>query len=78
MLLGDESAEGGYNHACDVWSVGVIAYMLVAGTPPFRGRTDAEILARVRRGRYTLSSYRWTGISEGCKDFVRQCLKYNP
>jgi calcium-dependent protein kinase len=67
-----------YDEKCDVWSLGVLAYMLCSGRAPFKGRTDDEIIASVKRGKYTLSSKYWDGVSELAKDFVRKCLIYNP
>lgn len=72
------SSSKGYTHACDMWSVGVIAYMLLSGTPPFKGRHDNEVLASVKRGKYTLSGRRWAHVSEEAKNFIRRCLVYNP
>lgn len=40
--------EGSYTQECDLWSIGVITYMLVSGRPPFFGKDDSETLARVR------------------------------
>lgn len=59
-------------------SIGVLAYMLCSGRAPFKGRSDDEIVASVRRGKYTLSSRYWDGLSELAKNFVRQCLQYYP
>ena len=68
----------GYTHACDLWSLAVIAYMLLSGTPPFKGRRDREVLAAVRKGKYTLSGPRWDSVSDFAKDFIRKLLVYNP
>jgi calcium-dependent protein kinase len=43
--------ESDYTSSCDLWSVGVIAFMLLAGSPPFSGRTDADIRSRIASGR---------------------------
>ncbi len=39
---------GAYTQACDVWGIGVITYMLLSGTPPFKGDTDSAVLQAVR------------------------------
>ena len=74
ILQGDKR---GYTSACDMWSLGVITYMLLSGTPPFKGRHDADVLTSVRRGKYTLSGRRWEHVSDHAKNFVRKLLVYN-
>jgi calcium-dependent protein kinase len=45
-----------YNEKCDLWSCGVIMYILLSGRPPFGGDNDNEIMKRVSTGRYDLTS----------------------
>jgi calcium-dependent protein kinase len=45
--------KGVYDQKCDIWSAGVILYILVTGVPPFNGATDEDILKQVRKMTYT-------------------------
>lgn len=70
--------KGMYDEKCDIWSCGVIAYILLCGYPPFFGEKDEDILARVKKGEYEFPSPDWDGISAGAKDFIRQMLTFDP
>jgi calcium-dependent protein kinase len=48
-----------YTEKCDMWSIGVILYIMISGRPPFDGRTETEILQNVKVGSYDLSSKEW-------------------
>jgi len=69
---------GRYNHMCDLWSAGVIMYILLCGAPPFFGQNDQEVLAKVKQGHLTFSPRDWKGISEDAKDLVRMLVKLDP
>lgn len=45
-----------YAHAADVWSAGVIMFILLSGYPPFSGNSDARILQRVQQGSYSFAA----------------------
>lgn len=66
--------EGSYTQECDMWSIGVIAYMLLSGRPPFYGNTDDETLARVRAGKFTFPPSAFEQVSEQAKDFISRLL----
>ncbi|KAG6622787.1 CAMK/CDPK protein kinase [Phytophthora cinnamomi] len=63
-----------YDKSCDLWSIGVITYILLCGYPPFYGDTDPEIFASVRAGRYDFDSPEWTNVSNEAKDLISHLL----
>jgi len=69
---------GKYNELADVWSLGVIMFVLLCGYPPFYGDTDADVLAKVRLGSYTFNPKDWKAVSEDAKDLIRNLLKTEP
>jgi len=73
-----EVMDGCYKEKCDIWSVGVIVYMLLSGSPPFNGTHDHEILIKVKRGEYSIEGPRWNGVSDQAKDFIKMLLVKDP
>ncbi|CAE7202324.1 CPK3 [Symbiodinium natans] len=69
---------GVYDNSADLWSCGVIMYMLLAAQPPFPGKNDAEVVQRVRKGNYVFNDIAWSTVSEEAKSLVRRLLKYQP
>ena len=54
--LAPEILSGKYNEKCDIWSIGVITYVLLCGDPPFPGSNDQEIISKVKKGKYAFTS----------------------
>jgi len=69
---------GKYTQAVDLWTVGVIMYILLCGYPPFFGESDAEILSKVRIGIFYFSAADWKHVSPSAKELVKSLLKLNP
>ncbi|CRG95327.1 calcium dependent protein kinase 3, putative [Plasmodium gallinaceum] len=65
---------GSYDYKCDLWSAGVLFYILLCGYPPFYGESDNEILSRVKKGKYNFKGKEWANISEEAKDLIQHCL----
>ncbi|NXQ05762.1 DAPK2 kinase, partial [Vidua macroura] len=64
--------------ATDMWSIGVITYILLSGLSPFQGETDAETLSNVVAGAYEFEERCFSQTSEMAKDFIRQLLVKEP
>lgn len=67
-----------YTEKCDLWSVGVILYILLCGIPPFNGNSDLEITAKIQRGKFSFDGEVWKRISIDAKDFITKLLVFDP
>jgi calcium-dependent protein kinase len=72
-----EVVNGKYNELCDMWSMGVIMYILLSGSPPFSGGGDEEIIKNVTRGVYYFEEDPWPDITGGAKDLIAKLLVKN-
>lgn len=72
--IAPEVIEGTYSEKCDVWSVGVILYILLSGEPPFNGQTDEEIVEKIKIGEYNFDNERWNEVSDEAKDLIARIL----
>jgi len=73
-----EVLERRYGKACDVWSVGVIAYILLCGYPPFNGECNGDIFKAIRKGRLNFPERAWSSKSDQAKGFIASLLSTDP
>ena len=67
-----------YDEKCDLWSIGVVLYILLTGRPPFDGNDDDEILENVKKGVYDKWAYPFPLLSLHAKDLISKLLQYDP
>ena len=67
-----------YDESADMWSVGVIIYVILCGHPPFADEVQAKLFEKIRLGDYDMESSGWKGISEDAKHLIRNLLQINP
>jgi len=77
-VLGPEK----YDKSCDMWSMGVITYIMLCGYPPFYSNRGAAISpgmkGRIRKGAYTFPDGEWKNVSENAKSLIKGLLKTEP
>ncbi|CAG9534211.1 unnamed protein product [Cercopithifilaria johnstoni] len=77
-VLGPEK----YDKSCDMWSIGVIMYILLCGFPPFFSANGLPMSPgmknRIRTGKYAFPSPEWDRVSEAAKDLIRKLLRTDP
>ncbi|KAF5832485.1 hypothetical protein DUNSADRAFT_11607 [Dunaliella salina] len=67
-----------YSHEADMWSLGVILYILLSGLPPFWGDTEEQIFKMVLKGHIDFKTDPWPKLSDSCKSCVRALLEQDP
>ncbi|KAK4844533.1 hypothetical protein QYF36_021371 [Acer negundo] len=78
FYIAPEVLSGGYNQAADVWSAGVILYILLSGMPPFWGKTKTKIFEAVKAADLRFPSNPWDHISASARDLIVGMLCIDP
>lgn len=67
-----------YDQKVDVWAAGVVAYVLLAGKPPFAGSTKEATFKAIRNNQLAFEGEEWAGISKEAKSFLTLALQKDP
>jgi len=76
--LAPEVMSKNYNEKCDIWSIGVILYVLLSGYPPFNGSSDEEIMEQVKIGKFSMEGDEWDIISDKAKSLIKNMMCFDP
>ena len=76
--MAPEVLKGTYDQKCDIWSCGVILYILLCGYPPFNSRNDKEIVEKIKSGVFDFPEDEWKYVSQEAKEFIKKLLKVEP
>lgn len=76
--LAPEVLRGHYGHECDIWSLGVVMYVLLSGRQPFHGSDITDIFRRIRQGRFDFHHPEWFSVSKEAIDLITVMLRVNP
>ncbi|OMJ67933.1 hypothetical protein SteCoe_34771 [Stentor coeruleus] len=76
--LPPEAFENKYNEKCDIWSIGVIMYILISGKMPFGGRNEEELIRCITRSSLYIKGPEWAKISPTAIDLLKKLIEPNP
>ena len=78
FYIAPEVLKNGYNEKCDLWSCGIILYILLCGSPPFYGKNEKDIFKKILDGNFTFRHKIWNKVSTEAKNLVLKLLQVNP
>jgi calcium-dependent protein kinase len=76
--MAPEMLNGNYSNETDVWSMGVILYVMMTGVQPFQGKTQEEVFDKISRGVYDVKLLEKQKCSEQVKDLIKKLLVLDP
>lgn len=81
QYVAPEIIKGGparYGPECDLWSAGVILFILLGGYPPFYDESEPRLFEKIRKGKFDFSDDVWGAVSPEAKDLIRRLLVVDP
>ena len=67
-----------YGKGSDLWSLGVLLYVILSGCSPFSADEEEALLAQVAEAKYEFYENEWKSVSEDAKDLIRKMLVVDP
>lgn len=67
-----------YGKECDYWSIGVVLYILLSGSPPFFEDESCDLFEKIKNAQFTFDDEIWQNVSEEAKDLIKGILKRDP
>lgn len=67
-----------YSPAVDLWSAGVVLFILLGGYPPFYDESEPALFEQIRKGKFSFDDPVWDAVSDSAKSLVRELLTVNP
>ena len=67
-----------YDTQADIWSLGVIVYILLGGYPPFIEKNQRNLFRRIKKGDYEFHPQYWNSVSDGAKNLITRMLTVDP
>ena len=62
----------------DVWSLGVLTYIMLSGYPPFYGKTENDKVEKILTAKFDFNHSVWDDVSDSAKNFICRCLALQP
>ena len=76
--IAPEVLNGDYGPKADIWSTGVIVYIMMTGCPPFNGEDDDAIMERIKTGKFKFHASQWKGMTKESQEFISHLLVKDP
>ena len=73
-FIAPEVLHGEYGKECDIWSLGVVLYIILSGKYPFDGNGRAEVFAKIQNGHFDFPPSSFSKVSEDCKDLIKKMI----